>query len=233
MSDLALVQIVSNDAPLPPLPILELSSSDSIIRAGEWVVALGSPLSLQNSVSCGIVSAVARHSSELGLAQHHSEFIQTDAAVNHGNSGGPLVNLAGQVVGINALKVASGDGISFAIPVNVASEVLGQLQQHRRVIRPCLGMQLIQPQLGQVVVKGLSRPDAPAAKAGIERGDVIVSFDGQAVHSTKDITSQLGYEVGRTIDVVIQRQSKELKVQITTEELKTNGSPRHRFYSRQ
>ena len=107
------------------------------------MVALGSPLSLQNSVSAGIVSAVARCSSELGMPQRRGEFIQTDAAINFGNSGGPLINLDGQVIGINSMKVASGSGISFAIPMDSAMEVIQQLLKNRRVIRPFIGMQMM------------------------------------------------------------------------------------------
>lgn len=112
------------------------------VRGGEFVVALGSPMQLQNSASLGIISATARHASELGLANSRSEYLQTDAAINVGNSGGPLVNLDGEVIGINTMKVKGTDGISFAIPIDVASQIINQLKANKKVIRPYVGMKL-------------------------------------------------------------------------------------------
>ncbi|ETV69696.1 hypothetical protein, variant [Aphanomyces astaci] len=142
-ADLALVQL--NDPPATKLPTVAIGTSSSV-RAGEWVIALGSPLSLQNSVSAGIISATARRGSELGFApSHRTEFLQTDAAINVGNSGGPLVNLDGQVIGINTMKVAGGiSGISFAIPIDGGMQVINQLRQHRTVTRPYVGMQMVE-----------------------------------------------------------------------------------------
>lgn len=140
LSDIALLQIQSDER--REWPTIELGSS-SELRAGEWVCALGSPFSLQNSVSAGIISAVARHSSELGYPQKGGEYIQTDAAINSGNSGGPLVNLDGEVIGINTMKVDGSVGISFAIPVDTAVQVIDQLRKHKKVVRPYIGMQMI------------------------------------------------------------------------------------------
>ena len=139
-SDIALIQLDSNFNG-ETFPIASLGSSGSI-RTGEFVIALGSPLQLQNSAALGIVSATARHGSELGLANYRSEYIQTDAAVNNGNSGGPLINLDGEVIGINTMKVKGSDGISFAIPIDTAAQVIRQLRQNRRVIRPYVGLKL-------------------------------------------------------------------------------------------
>jgi HtrA serine peptidase 2 len=140
LSDLAILQIES-ERPIS-WPTVKIGSS-SDLRAGEWVCALGSPFSLQNSVSAGIVSAVARHSSELGYPQKRGEFIQTDAAINSGNSGGPLINLDGEVIGINTMKVDGSVGISFAIPIDSAAQVIDQLLQKKVVTRPYLGMQMV------------------------------------------------------------------------------------------
>ncbi|KAG9400336.1 Serine protease htra2, mitochondrial [Aphanomyces cochlioides] len=219
LSDLALIQL---DGSPTGLNTMEIGSS-STIRAGEWVIALGSPLSLQNSVSAGIVSAISRHSSELGFSnkRNQTEYIQTDAAINVGNSGGPLVNLDGQVIGINTMKLAGGPGItgiSFAIPIDTAMEIVGQLKKHKSVARPYVGMQMIQfggsvlpevsklnPDLPQGVVVKSVTPGSPAAVAGIQTGDVILEFAGTKITSIKDIMAALGFNVGRKMCMKIRR----------------------------
>lgn len=140
LSDIAILQIESEDRKEWPTIALGASSD---LRAGEWVCALGSPFSLQNSVSAGIISAVARHSSELGYPQKSGEYIQTDAAINSGNSGGPLVNLDGEVIGINTMKVDGSVGISFAIPIDTAAQVIDQLLTHKKVVRAYIGLQMV------------------------------------------------------------------------------------------
>ena len=141
LSDIALVKLadVGYDEDLP-IAVLGVSGK---LHIGEFVVALGSPLQLQNSITFGIVSATARHGSELGMAQNRTEFIHTDAAINVGNSGGPLVNLDGEVVGINSMKVRDSDGVSFAIPIDTAQQVIKQLLANKRVIRPYVGLRMI------------------------------------------------------------------------------------------
>jgi HtrA serine peptidase 2 len=140
LSDIAILQIDPSEQRDWPTIAMGVSSE---LRAGEWVCALGSPLSLQNSVSAGIISAVARHSSELGFPQKGGEYIQTDAAINAGNSGGPLIDLDGQVIGINTMKVDGSVGISFAIPIDTAVQVIDQLLEHKKVVRAYIGMQMI------------------------------------------------------------------------------------------
>jgi len=204
-SDLALVRILNPQNVV--FPIARIGSSHAL-RAGEWVVALGSPLMLQNTVTTGIVSATARQSSELGLPQLRTEYIQTDAAINKGNSGGPLVDLEGRVIGINTMKVA-GAGISFAIPIDTAWHVIRQLRDNRRVVRPYLGFSMVNatrtdvPEPSVVVVD--VKPNSPAAKSGLKPGDVLVRFDGRPVRTTNDIFDRLGYEIGRRIEIEIKR----------------------------
>ncbi len=138
LSDVALVKLEESD---DELPVAALGSS-SKLRAGEFVVSIGSPMMLQDSVSFGIVSAVARHATELGVANTRSEFIQTDAAINVGNSGGPLVNMDGEVIGINTMTIKGGEGLSFAIPIDTAAQVVKQLMARGRVVRPYIGLKM-------------------------------------------------------------------------------------------
>lgn len=233
LSDIALLQITSDE--IKEWPMISIGNS-SELRAGEWVCALGSPFSLQNSVSAGIISAVARHSSELGFPQKGGEYIQTDAAINAGNSGGPLINLDGDVIGINTMKVDGSVGISFAIPADTAIQVIEQLRKHKKVVRPYLGMQMINfnrrelKEIGRmfpnvregVIVKSVT-PGSPAHKAGLLPGDVIVSFDGKKVLRTKDILTSLGYTIGRHISVHVQRRGEKqlVMLDVITEPLPT------------
>lgn len=259
LSDIAILQIESPEPMVWPTIKLGVSSD---LRPGEWVCALGSPFSLQNSVSAGIISAVARHSSELGYPQKGGEFIQTDAAINSGNSGGPLVNLDGEVIGINTMKVDGSVGISFAIPIDTANQVIEQLLAHKKVVRAYIGMQMINfntrelkeiarcvcdvwsccsavvvcvramahtvspasslfPDVKEGVIVKTVVPGSPAHKGGLLPGDIIVSFDGKAVRSTKDILKAVGYTIGRRIEVRVTRRGEKTvrTLQLTTEPL--------------
>jgi serine protease Do len=189
-TDVAIIKIDGQN-----LPMLPMGDSDAM-DVGEWVLAIGSPFGLTGTVTSGIVSAKGRDG--MGITDYEN-FIQTDAAINPGNSGGPLVNLQGQAVGINTAIVSrSGgyNGIGFAIPMNMAKQICEQLMEHGTVTRGYLGVmiQALTPELaksfglGDVtgVLIGDVSSDGPAAGAGLQRGDVIVSFNGEPV---KDITS--------------------------------------------
>ena len=195
LSDIALVKI--DPSPNDLLPVATLGKSSSL-RAGEFVVALGSPLTLNNTVTAGIVSSPARHGSEIGMERNRTDYIQTDAAINIGNSGGPLVNLDGEVIGINSMKVQGTDGISFAIPIDTASLIIKQLLKNGRVIRPFIGMQMTDFQFedlgaaqGKAISRGLTTGavedgtvpiiwevtrGSPAAKAGFQRYGIIINI---------------------------------------------------------
>lgn len=166
-SDLALIKI-----PEPTggevLPVAQLGTSSNL-RVGEFVVALGSPLQLQNTVTFGIVSAVARHATELGIAKSRNEYIQTDAAINVGNSGGPLVDLNGLVIGVNTMKV-NASGISFAIPVDTVAQVVRQLKTYRKVVRPYIGMKLANV---MVTVDGKDTGGSGRSNGWGQRGNVM------------------------------------------------------------
>lgn len=221
VSDLAVLKV----EPDSPLPTVRLGSSAGL-RAGEWVVALGSPLHLQNSVTAGIVSCVDRKGVELGLAGARTEFIQTDASINRGSSGGPLVNLAGEVVGVSCMKAVAADGVSFAIPMDTAREVVRQLAAHGRVIRPFIGVKLLQlnrhsahqlrkrdpefPEVDGGVLVPHVYGGSPAEKAGLRPGDVIVGFGGQRREvTTASLIKALGENIGRPLELRVLRRGAE------------------------
>ncbi|GAQ83340.1 Trypsin-like serine proteases domain containing protein [Klebsormidium nitens] len=230
LSDIAVVKMESST----PLPFVKLGESANL-RAGDWVVALGSPFHLMNTVTCGIVSCTQRKSSELGVLGGRTNYIQTDAAINQGNSGGPLVDLDGKVIGINTMKALSADGVSFAIPIDAARKVVEQLAKHGRVLRPFVGMKMLE--LNAAVISQLKErdstfpdvsagvlvpqviPGSPAEKGGLMPGDVIVEFDGQSITTVSEILDALGERIGETIKVVVRRpRGKNATLSITTEE---------------
>ncbi len=188
-TDLALIKIKGAKGLQP----LEMGNSDRL-PVGSWVLAIGSPFGLEQTVTAGIVSAKGR----IINAGPYDDFIQTDASINPGNSGGPLLNLSGEVVGINTAIVASGQGIGFAIPVNMAVGIIDQLRNSGEVSRGWLGVgiQDLSPELAEyygltnqkgVLVTQVYSGD-PADKAGIAPGDVIVSLDGQPVTTSRDLS---------------------------------------------
>lgn len=221
-TDLALVRIKDK----VDLPYLKLGDSDKL-RQGDWVLAVGNPFGLEHTVTAGIVSAKGR----IIGAGPYDNFIQTDASINPGNSGGPLINLDGQVVGINTAIVPRGQGIGFAIPVNLASQVMDQLKTNGRVVRGWLGV-YIQPVTKELAkTMGLESTDgalvadvvagSPAEAAGIKRGDVIVKFGDRKVtemHSLPRIVAAT--EVGAKSTVSVVRGGKTIELPVNVGELK-------------
>lgn len=201
--DIALVQM----AGVSGLATAAIGSSSSL-RPGDFVVALGSPLNLSNSVTAGIVSNVARHGSEIGAASSRAEYLQTDAAINSGNSGGPLVDLDGKVIGINTMKAARADGISFAIPIDVAWAVVRALLAHGRVPRPYIGIKMQGHRGGGVTVVAVA-PDSPADRAGLRPGDAVVAFDGGRVRTIADVLAKIALEPGRQVRVTLRRPTPD------------------------
>jgi serine protease Do len=211
-TDIALIKIDGKS-----LPALDLSAPPPVKR-GEWVIAIGSPFGFENSVSAGIVSGVHR---ALPGGQM-TPFIQTDVAVNPGNSGGPLLNSAGQVVGVNSqIYSRSGGymGLSFAIPADVAAKVADQLRTHGKVAhgRIGVGIQPIDQTLAQSfglpdsdgALVGTVEKDSPAAKAGFRSGDIIRKIDGEAVTDSTDVTSRIGNMApGTTAQIEVWRDGK-------------------------
>jgi serine protease Do len=197
-SDLALLKIDAKG-----LPAAKLAAEDNL-RVGEWVVAIGSPFGLDYSASAGIVSAIGR-SIPTERGEDYVPFIQTDVAINPGNSGGPLFNLRGEVVGVNSqIFTRSGGsiGLSFSIPAQVVGEVVAQLKEHGRVERGWLGVYIQDVDRALAESLGLDKPqgaliaqvepDSPAAKAGLEPGDVVVGFSGKPVVDASDLPHAVG-----------------------------------------
>ena len=216
-TDLALIRIDA-DAPLSPLP---LGDSDSL-KVGAWVVAIGSPFGLEQTVTAGIVSAKGR---VIG-AGPYDDFIQTDASINPGNSGGPLLTLDGEVVGINTAIVASGQGIGFAIPINLARTVVAQLKESGEVSRGWLGVGIqditdslkeyygLESDAGVLVTEVY--PDQPAERGGIESGDVIVAVDGEPVEDARDLSSTVAnLPVGKETKIKVIRDGKRRTLTVT------------------
>ena len=216
-TDLAVLRIQAPEA----LPVATLGDSDAL-QVGDWVVAIGNPFGLDHTVTAGIVSAKGR---VIG-AGPYDDFIQTDASINPGNSGGPLLNMRGEVVGINTAIVPNGQGIGFAIPINTAKPVIPQLVSTGKVTRGYLGlnMQTLTPALTQTLKlsdrKGALvsevTPGSPAAKAGLQRGDVIVTFDGKQVESAHDLATLVAATpVGKNVSVMILRDGNKQTVPLT------------------
>ncbi|XP_022938301.1 putative protease Do-like 14 isoform X2 [Cucurbita moschata] len=215
-SDIAIVKINSKS----PLPMAKLGSS-SKLRPGDWVVAIGCPLSLQNTVTAGIVSCVDRKSSDLGLGGMRREYLQTDCAINVGNSGGPLVNVDGEVIGVNIMKVDDAVGLSFAVPIDSVSKITEQFKKRGRVIRPWLGLKMIDlnemiieqlkerdasfPDVTKGVLVAMVTPGSPASRAGFRPGDVVIEFDKQPVGSIQEIIEIMGDRVGIPLKAVVKR----------------------------
>ena len=230
MSDLALIKIESRREN-EKFPVMKLGTS-STLKPGQWVIALGSPLTLQNTVTAGIISSVARHASEIGMSEQTTEYIQTDAAINVGNSGGPLINIQGEVIGINTMKTAQGAGIGFAIPMDTAWQVVKQLRANRKVVRPWIGMKMVTLDPKVVEHERLQNPNfppvhsgvmvvhvadgSPASQGGLMTGDIITSFDGRVVTNTRDILEALGMEIGKKISLVVLRDGAQRKLTIVS-----------------
>jgi serine protease Do len=222
-TDLALIKIESDD----PLFPLTLGDSDRL-EVGDWVVAIGNPYGLDHTVTAGIVSAKYRH---LNMGTYDN-FIQTDAPINLGNSGGPLLNTRGDVVGINSsIYTDSGGsiGIGFAIPINMAKDLLPQLKKGE-VIRGWIGVRIqnitneLKEKLGLQDIKGALVSDVtdegPAKKAGLERGDVIISFNGKEIGEMEDLSYIVAStEVGRIAPVEVIRNGKRMILQVKVDRL--------------
>jgi serine protease Do len=224
-TDIALLRI-DNAA---DLTAVTLGDSETL-KVGEWVMAIGNPFGLDHTVTAGIVSAKGRF---IG-AGNYDDYIQTDAAINPGNSGGPLINLRGEVVGINSAifsRTGGNIGIGFAVPINLAKELLPQLKEKGKVTRGWLGVliQKVTPEIAESLGLDEARgalvadvvKDGPAAASGLKVGDVIVEFDGRPVHESNELPLMVAREpIGKQVTVKVQREKDTKEIPVTIAELK-------------
>ncbi|MDY6938581.1 MAG: trypsin-like peptidase domain-containing protein, partial [Cyanobacteriota bacterium] len=210
LTDVAVVKVEATDLPITPLA----SSTDLV--PGQWAIAIGNPLGLDNTVTVGIISAVDRSSSQVGMGDRHRvRFIQTDAAINPGNSGGPLLNDRGEAIGVNTAIRANARGLGFAIPIETAQRVAEQIFTRGRAQHPFLGIQMVAyhraiadsielenpPEDGEVVVVEVLE-DSPAAKAQMRSGDIIRAIDGIPIEGPADVQDRVAQsDVGAILKV--------------------------------
>lgn len=216
-TDIAVIKIDSKEQ----LPVAVLGDSDKL-RVGQWAVAIGNPFGLDRTVTVGVISATGR--SNMGI-ETYEDFIQTDASINPGNSGGPLLNIYGEVVGINTAIVAAGQGIGFAIPINMAKNVVQQLINKGKVSRGWLGVS-IQPVTDEIAASfGLKKASgalvnavvagSPAARAGIRQGDIIIGLDGREVRDVSQLQRLVAdTPVGKSIEVRAIREGKVIELSL-------------------
>ena len=227
LTDLAVIKIEAEN-----LPKVNLGDSDQL-AIGEWAIAIGNPLGLDNTVTTGIISGTGRSSSEIGVGDKRIDFIQTDAAINPGNSGGPLLNAKGEVIGINTAIIQNAQGLGFAIPINMAKEISEQLIVNGKVEHPFIGISMVSlsPQIksqlelregfkineeeGVLIVKIL--PNSPAAKAGLKSGDVIQNMNGRPIKDAENVQEVVEKTpVGEELIVQLRRnqQTVDAKVKV-------------------
>lgn len=227
LTDLAVIQVEAAS-----LPTVRFGDSEQL-RPGEWAIAIGNPLGLDNTVTAGIISATGRSSSQIRVPDKRVSFIQTDAAINPGNSGGPLLNEQGEVIGVNTAIIGGAQGLGFAIPINTAREIAQELIANGRVEHPYIGIQMrsLTPAVKEVlnaeapsnlqisaetgvVILGV-QPSSPAARAGLRSGDVIVSLAGVSVQEAETVQKIVqDTEIGASLPVVIDRQGRRLELEL-------------------
>jgi serine protease Do len=216
-TDLAVLHIKAKD-----LPVATLGDSDKL-EVGEWAIAIGSPFGLEHTVTVGVISAKGRTGLGTGT---YEDFIQTDASINPGNSGGPLINIDGEVVGINAMIIQPGTGIGFAIPINMAKQILNDLIKQGKVVRPWLGISVqdLTPEMAEQfqvkekegVIVAQIHQGTGAEKAGLASGDIMKSVDDKAIKNTNDLIKEIQKrKVGQKVKLNVVRDGKPMTIEVT------------------
>lgn len=225
LTDVAVIKIEADN-----LPTVQQGNSDNL-QVGEWAIAIGNPLGLDNTVTTGIISATGRLSSQVGVGDKRVEFIQTDAAINPGNSGGPLLNANGEVIGMNTAIIQNAQGIGFAIPINKAEKIAEQLIANGKVEHPFLGIQMVEitPEIkqklkqsqelnvvadqGVLIVKVM--PNSPADQAGLKPGDVIQSIEQEPLKNPGQVQQAVEKtDIGSTLPLQVERNGQTLDISI-------------------
>ncbi len=236
LTDVAVVKIEANN-----LPAVSISNSDQL-RPGEWAIAIGNPLGLDNTVTAGIISGIGRSGSDVGVPDKRVGFIQTDAAINPGNSGGPLLNQQGQVIGMNTAIIGGAQGLGFAVPINTAQRIADQLIATGKVEHPYLGVQMatltptlretlnrelggnqVQAEQGIVIV-GVAR-NSPAARAGVQPGDVIQQVNSEAVKTADQVQQAVDRStIGGNLPLEVSRNGQLMTLSVRPGEFPTQAS---------
>ncbi|MBD1875731.1 trypsin-like peptidase domain-containing protein [Nodosilinea sp. FACHB-131] len=229
VTDVAVVKIEAAD-----LPTVQIGSTQDL-APGQWAIAIGNPLGLDNTVTAGIISALGRSSNQVGIPDKRVQFIQTDAAINPGNSGGPLLNDRGEVIGMNTAIRANAQGLGFAIPIETAKRIADQLFANGEVLHPFLGIQMVElsaemvdrlneeeqlnlkidndDEPGVLIVGVL--PDSPAQTAGLKIGDVIRAIAGDPVDSPPDVQARVeATKIGDTLKLDIHRDGRDQTIDV-------------------
>ncbi len=235
VTDVAVIKIDAENLPIAPL-----GTTDDL-SPGQWAIAIGNPLGLDNTVTAGIISALDRSSTQVGISDKRVQFIQTDAAINPGNSGGPLLNASGEVIGMNTAIRANAQGLGFAIPIETAKRISDQLFETGEVQHPYLGIQMvdlneemrdrlnqdeeldidISEDQGVVIVRVM--PGTPAETAGLKRGDLIIKVGGNAIENVTDVQSQVeNGGIDEDLEVGIIRAGKPQNISVRPTALPEN-----------
>ncbi len=231
-SDLAVIKIEGDNLPVAPL------GDSTQVQVGDWAIAVGNPLGLDNTVTLGIISTLNRSSVQAGIPDMRLDFMQTDAAINPGNSGGPLLNDRGEVIGINTAIRAGAEGIGFAIPINKAKAIKDQLARGENIPHPYIGVQMLTltPKVAQqfnddpnslIVVPEIKGvlvvrvvPDSPAAEGGVRRGDVITSVAGTKIETAEQLQKAVEQsQVGKPLSITVRRGEQTQQLSVRPQEL--------------
>jgi S1-C subfamily serine protease len=238
VTDVAVVKIEGGDN----LPTVALGNATQI-KAGEWAIAIGNPLGLDNSVTAGIISATGRSSSQVGDSSKRVNYIQTDAAINPGNSGGPLLNSAGQVIGMNTAILKNAQGLGFAIPIDQVQRISSQLVSKGKVDHPFLGVQMynVTEQLRKQLASRQDSPiqldvdrgvliikvvrNSPAEQGGIKAGDVITAVNSKEVTNANDVQGEVEKsQLGVDLPITVRRNGKNVDIKVRPAAMKTADS---------
>lgn len=227
VTDVAVIRVEATGLPTVPL------GDSEQLRPGEWAIAIGNPLGLDNTVTAGIISATGRSSAQIQVPDKRVSFIQTDAAINPGNSGGPLLNERGEVIGMNTAIIGGAQGLGFAIPINTARQIADQLIANGRVDHPYLGLRMrtLTPEVRSVInsdpranvritvdqgvlILGVVQ-NSPAARAGLRAGDVITQMNGQAITEAATIQQLVeASEIGQTLQIGVNRSGQTATIAV-------------------